>query len=353
MNAKRKVLHVCTLDKFIPPFIDFVEEHFDEFVTRHLFFITGDKERYPYRARGNIVHAQRGKKAQFLHLAKLAKAMQEADKIILHGLFNQHVVRLLFVMPWVLEKCYWVMWGGDLYAYQLGDRNSKRWKLNEFFRRPVIRNMGNLVTGTPGDVELARKWYHARGQHIRCFNYPSNVFEPGTCVVDKERCGTNILVGNSSDPTNHHKEALDQLRPYKNNDIKIFCPLSYGNQEYALEVIDYAKSIFGEKFVAIAEFMEKNKYEEFLQTIDVAIFNHKRQQAFGNTLMLLGYGKKVFLRKESTLNAVLKGLEITVFDSEVINIERLSPELAARNTKIVIDNFSKESLVESLKRWLQ
>lgn len=352
MDTKNKVLHVCNLDKFIPPFIEFLEEHFDDFATRHIFFIAGDIVRYPYHARANIVQAQRGRMSQVLHLARLAAAMQKADKIILHGLFNKYVVILLFLMPWLLQKCYWVMWGGDLYVYQLGNRYSKSWKLKEFFRRPVIRRMGYLVTGTPGDVELARKWYDARGQHIRCFNYPSNIFEPSTCLEDKKHSGINILVGNSADPSNNHKEVLDRLRQYKDINIKIFCPLSYGNKEYANKVMDYGKSIFGNKFIPITEFLKGDEYNEFLQTIDSAIFNHTRQQAFGNILKLLGYGKKVFIRKESTLNGVLECYGIVIFDSTSIDIKKLNPKLADRNTKIVTNNFSKKTLAESLNMWI-
>lgn len=351
LNAKGKVLHVCSLDKFIPPFIDFVEEYFDDFASRHVFFIAANHRPYNYKIRENTINCGNGYINQIVYLPRIALAMILADKIVLHNLFNPYKVILLALMPWLLKKCYWVMWGGDLYVYQLGERKWK-WKLSEFFRRPVIRNIGYLVTGTPGDVELARKWYGACGQHIRCFNYPSNVFKPVVYLEDKEHSGTNILVGNSADPSNNHKEVLDKLVLYKNNDIKIFCPLSYGNQEYAAGVIDYGKSIFGEKFFPMTDFLDRDKYLKYLQETDVAIFNHKRQQAFGNALMLLGYGKKVFVRKESTLNGVFEGIGLTVFNSEYIDIEKLSPELAARNSQIVIENFSKESLVASLKRWL-
>ena len=351
MNAKGKVLHVCSLDKFIPPFIDFVEEHFDDFATRHVFFIAANHRLYNYKIRENTINCGNGYINQIVYLPRIALAMILADKIVLHNLFNPYKVILLTLMPWLLKKCYWVMWGGDLYVYQIGERKWK-WKLSEFFRRPVIRNIGYLVTGTPGDVELARRWYDARGQHIRCFNYPSNVFEPAAYLEVKHHSGTKILVGNSADPSNNHKEVLDKLKPYKGNDIKIFCPLSYGNQEYAAKVIDYGKSIFGEKFVPMTDFLERDKYLQFLQEIDVAIFNHKRQQAMGNILMLLGYGKKVFIRKESTLMGLFNSNGIAIFDSDIINIDKLSQQLAESNRKIILDCFSEESLVKSLQEWI-
>ena len=48
--------------------------------------------------------------------------------------------------------------------------------------------------------------------------------------------------------------------------------------------------------------MPFNQYLEFLGKIDIAIFNHRRQQGFGNAITLLGLGKKVYLNSVSTLN---------------------------------------------------
>jgi hypothetical protein len=43
----------------------------------------------------------------------------------------------------------------------------------------------------------------------------------------------SILLGNSADPSNNHVEALERLLPYRDQDIKIYAPLSYGDQRPA------------------------------------------------------------------------------------------------------------------------
>src|SRR5690606_38136182 len=143
---------------------------------------------------------------------------------VLHGLFNPKILLILFLMPWQLKKCYWVMWGGDLYVYQFGEKNWK-WRVREFLRRPVIKNMGHLVTYIPGDVELARQWYGAKGEYHECLMYLSNVVDPDIIQAAQagleEHKGQNILVGNSADPINNHIEALEKLLPYKDENIKI------------------------------------------------------------------------------------------------------------------------------------
>ncbi|MFC6669724.1 hypothetical protein [Marinobacterium aestuariivivens] len=57
----------------------------------------------------------------------LSKSMWQAEKIILHGLFNSHIFYILAFQPWLLRKCSWVIWGGDLYIREAKIRDW-RWK---------------------------------------------------------------------------------------------------------------------------------------------------------------------------------------------------------------------------------
>ena len=57
-------------------------------------------------------------------------------------------------------------------------------------------------------------------------------------------------MGNSTDTSNCHFEMFDLLLPYKDEDILIYCPLSYGPYTaYGDSVIKRGKELFGEKFV--------------------------------------------------------------------------------------------------------
>ncbi len=144
-----KILHIITLDKFIPPFIDFVGENFD--IASHRFIIIGKKE-YKDGLLQNHPIIWINKKTKFF---ELLRAMYKAEKIILHGLWNKQIIQLLFLQPWLLKKCYWVMWGGDFYFPER----------QEWTKKQVIQKMGNLVTYIKGDYELAQKWYGATGHY--------------------------------------------------------------------------------------------------------------------------------------------------------------------------------------------
>ena len=98
------------------------------------------------------------------------------------------------------------------------------------------------------------QWYGVSGKWHECFMYPSNLYRE-LPVHDSPHDGLNILLGNSADPSNNHKEVLDKLRSYATENIRIYCPLSYGDRKYAQIVSDYGRLMFGEKFLALRDFM--------------------------------------------------------------------------------------------------
>src|SRR5690554_1631337 len=337
-----KILHIGGCDKFLPPFIELIKENFD--FDQHEFLLRSGMGKAPDYPNVKVYERKIIERLKFYIVALLK--MHRADKIILHGLFDIKLVFILFFTPWLLKKCYWVMWGGDLYVYKLGEKNH-RWRRNELFRRPIIKNMGNLVTYIEGDVDLARKWYGAKGQYHECLMYSSNLYKEYD-LPEKTSATINIQVGNSADPSNSHIDALKKLLPFKSDDICIYVPLSYGNQQHAQQVIKQGKEWFGDKFVALTDFMPFDEYLAFLGSIDIAIFNHKRQQAMGNTITLLGLGKTVYIRSDTTQWQFFKdkGLEINDIDK----LSKLEKAHSSSNQEKVKEYFSLDNLIQQYER---
>lgn len=230
------------------------------------------------------------------------------------------------------------MWGGDFY---FPERQHK-------WRRAVIRKMGHLVTYLKGDYELAQKWYDTKGKHHECFMYPSNLYKEYN-IKPKAHDTINIQLGNSADPSNNHIEVLKKLEKYKNEDIKIFVPLSYGDQDHAKEVIRYGKNIFKDKFIPLTEFIPFEKYLEFLGEIDIAIFAHKRQQAMGNTITLLGLGKKVYMRSDISPWQLFKDIDVKVYDVANIEIDLIDKQVQKENQEKIKEYFSQENYLKQLQ----
>lgn len=344
------ILHVAQLDKFIPPFVQLVKEEFNE--EKHQFWFTGSVEKYAIEQSETVYVCQGRNWGNLAGYAKLVKQLHSARKVMLHGLFNIRVVLVLALCPWILPKCHWVIWGGDLYQYRKAT-DTRRFRIKEALRRFVIRRIGHLVTYIDGDVELARRWYGAEGVHHECNMYLSNVVDPKMIAKSgpaSDHEGRKILLGNSADPSNNHIEALERLLPFKDQAIKIYAPLSYGDQNYARKVICQGNEWFGDKFVPIMDFMPFEQYLEFLKSLHVAIFNHQRQQAMGNTITLLGMGKTVYLRSDVSQWELFNNQGITVLDVERNDLKLLDSESVANNVRLVKEKFSRDKLIEQYAR---
>lgn len=339
----KKILHLANCAKFIPPFINIVKGEFN--FEEHDFLLTSEGKESDLINEKNVeIFFGKTLYSKLNYYIRVIIKMHQADKIILHSLFNLRLVQILFFTPWLLKKCYWIMWGGDLYSHKLSVRN-RRWKIGEFFRRPVIKNIGHLVTYIEGDLQFARKWYGARGQYHECLMYTSNLYKEYR--FPKKKANTiNIQVGNSADSTNNHMEVLEKLVPYKDQDICIYVPLSYGSQVYAETIISEGKRLFGSKFKPLTKIMPFDDYLTFLGSIDIAIFNHKRQQAMGNTITLLGLGKTIYMRSDTTQWNFFKSKGIEIKDVE--KLYTLEYENIIENTRIVKEYFSLCNYIKQL-----
>ncbi|MCC7583281.1 hypothetical protein FUU19_07050 [Serratia sp. Lou2A] len=339
-----KIVHICSLDKFIPPFIKHVDENFDS--KQHVYWILGERKDKELDTYNNINFLGKSKVSKAKNIFHLIKDIHYCDKIILHSFLGLQLALLFFFTPWVLKKCYWFIWGGDLYSYK-GRRNLK-WYVREFFRRPVIKRFGYLVTYIKGDYELAKIWYGCLGNYLECLMYTSNIYNE-LHLDDRNDDYITILLGNSADPSNNHISAFDRIAKFKNSKIKIISPLSYGKKEYAEEVIEKGVAIFGDSFIPITDFMPREQYFDILSKVDIAVFNHDRQQAMGNTISLLGLKKTVFINKKTTQWELFEDKNIKVFDVDDFSIKFISEEEKENNHVNIKNNFSYEQLTNQLR----
>jgi len=333
-----KVLHITILDKFIPPFITFVNENFNP--NDHLFIIIG-APRSEYGMDLNIENVfWLDSKSKMLELIKY---LYEANKIIVHGLWDERIVRLLYLKPRLLEKVYWVMWGGDFY---LPEEHSD-------IKRFVIKNIKNVITYTDGDVDYIKKYYKANPKHHKCLMYLSGIFDESkykACQkIEKDEIW--VLAGNSANNTNRHEFVFESVKKSGLENLKVIVPLSYdGNVEYKNKILNIGEKMFGDKFYPLLDFISYNEYLNMLYNIDIALFAHKIQQGMGNLIQLLGLGKKVYLNPESSLWNLFQDLGIKVYDiNGDIDLITNSEELE-NNKRIVKEVFSLKSLKTQLKR---
>jgi dTDP-N-acetylfucosamine:lipid II N-acetylfucosaminyltransferase len=344
----KSILHVCQMDKFIPPFVDFVNQVYG--TKDHEFWVFGRKVNLNEVDGNNVVRSFGGVK-QLLYYVLLVLKLHRSQKIILHGLFNIRIVFMLFFMPWLLRKCYWVVWGGDLYFYEV-EKKKVYLKLKEYFRANVIKSIGNFVVFIKGDYELLEKWYHVSGICHACIMYPSNLptltqIKPLIKARNKAS-KLNILVGNSASPTNNHIEIFNLIEGSSIRSFEMIVPLSYGLVNYRDSIVKEGELRFGKRFKALIDFLPIGEYLDIIDGIDIAIFNHSRQQGVGNTITLLAAGKTVYMQTGVSQWVFFEGLGVVLHDVSIGNFKVQDYSVTLNNRNRIIEYFSKDNYKRQL-----
>lgn len=321
------IVHICPADKFIPAFVEFVRENYDS--AEHKFYVQLDADnRDRLSAAPDLVLLD-----SVTATLDMMGAMEKAQKIILHSLWVYDANRILLENQDWLQRCYWNMWGGDFYNPESQSSGT----------HTLIRKMGFCLTDVDGDYELAREWYGTSAVHLRCLGYPSNMFSGDLVERDNSDC-FRILLGNSANPSNNHLAMLPRLAQFINQPARIFAPLSYGNKSYASQVCEWGQTLLADQFEPMLDALPLEQYKRFMRSIDIAIFNHDRQQALGNIIPLAGMGKKIYLQKNTPHARRLIEQGIQIFDVSEVNADPLPAEAARTNHERVSVHYSKERM---------
>jgi len=295
--------HFLIDSTYASDFIDFICDNYQE--ESHKFVVlTFLNERECVKNNKNIDKIDiLYKNRQFI---KYLLRIKRNDRLIIHGLFNKWVVYALFFKRQLLKRSTIVMWGADLYIHRTYSKSKKlRDKIMDFMRGHIFKNVNTLGFDMPTDYQLMKDWYKVtRRAFFITYPQPINkeLIDLALKAKSKASSTINILLGNSASKENNHIEAFEILSKYSDENIKIHCPLSYGDTEdYKKTVIEKGKSIFKDKFEPITNFMTPEEYAKFFSKMNVAIFNNNRQQAMGNITLASFLGCKVYLRQDTTM----------------------------------------------------
>lgn len=338
---KVKYLHLFTYVLFIEPYVNFINKNFNS--KEHLFLILTNTGKVNLKK--NVKKISKNLKDLLL----LIREIYRCEKIFLHGLVHYEIALIFFTQPWLIRKCNWVVLGVDLYQYKFRKKSFKS-NLYEVARRFVIKNMSGIVAFIREDYELVQKWYGAKGKYYYSFLYPNLIYkELDLSKAMRDNKKTYIQVGNSADPALNHLEVFSRLEKYKDKAIEIVCPLAYGNKSYRDKVIEQGIKIFDNKFNPIKELVSFEKYSEFLAKIDIAIFNYEGQQALGNIIILLGLGKKVYIRDDITSWKLCSdfGLKVYSFNNNFDELfEKMPNDVKLKNIDSIKKHFTEKKLKE-------
>lgn len=343
-----KIIHIMPREKFTERFVNFIFSNFD--FSEHFFFLTGEYTEYNINQTFQS-HITWVTNYRELYQNQTYKNMLlECEKIIINGVWGSEM--MLFYFPrYIRKKTYLFFWGADIYGLRekIPFREIRK-RCKRAARKYLIKNVGGIVTLIQGDFDVLQKYVKVKGNHfVARMASNKEVYEMQEALLDyhKPTDPYYVLLGNSATASNRHYEMIDLVIKYKDSNIKFLCPLSYGDMDYARDVIAYGNEKLGDSFVPLTEFMEAREYYQLLNKCSAGIFNNDRQQALGNILALLRFGAKVYLREGTSMWEFLKEKGMLVYNMEQLSDDFVNPseEMQCKNHNAIIEYFKIENAV--------
>ena len=277
----------------------------------------------------------------------------------------------------------WFFWGADIYDI-LGRRGFRLYSDNNSFYK--AKGAAHVNKSIKASIDLfLEKLRYSLSYYSRCFFLDKKIdfvvcnsedeFELFCKYVRFSRCkgrlnyqyypvedtlgelmdlklhGNSIIIGNSANPTNNHEYILQLLEGVSYGERKVYVPLNYSRlADYVRVIEDKYSTLPG--VVILNDFMPLDDYHRLLADCSTFIYGHFRAEAWGNIMVALYLGGKVYVSKHSILPAYLNSLGCKFFTTEDLGTtfqEELSEEEMNRNRRIVMKNFSKEVNREYIK----
>lgn len=210
--------------------------------------------------------------------------------------------------------------------------------------------------------EFVKSIYPSLKARRVCGTFNQNVDKAinyGLKPIPNENEPMKILLGNSSDPTGNHLDAIKFLCNRLERNSEIFCLLSYGDTASRDWTMEYGKRVFGERFHPILDYMQRDEFVSFMQSMDVVIMYHNRSQAAGNVMTAITLGKPVFMKPNSTLFSNVQSIGVSsvysVQQIGVCNIRETIKEAQSNrqhNISLIESEYSDETRLKHLKALL-
>lgn len=326
-------------------YIEFIKKYFN--IENHYFIIyqKDDPQNIEFKVEKNILLIN--------NLRELIKfyiffSFKKYKKIIIHGFYWPYLGIFYFIKRNYLKKSYWMTWGGD---YRNIKPKTIKGKLNKIINDYIKSQFYGYINGLELEIKKIEKQYKIKkGKYYKLFY--SYGLDKKIILKNISNESINILIGNSASKLNNHLEVFEKLKD--NKKIKVFCPLAYGdekNLEWTKIILKKGKIYFGERFVPILKMLPYEEYKFFLSQIDIAIFAYDVQASFGNIILLLGLGKTIYLKKDSSVKFFLDSNKIeTKKFEELKELKKLDENILKSNSEKVNNLFLDRVIA---KEWME
>ncbi|MCX7161726.1 MAG: TDP-N-acetylfucosamine:lipid II N-acetylfucosaminyltransferase [Rhodocyclales bacterium] len=322
-TATRKIAHIILDEKFI----DMAYREFEA--------VAPGKNILVMLGRPRPLRHVRSTDIMFLSVRRARHLVQseECGAVVFHSLADEMLPLIRHIPP--AKKVIWLGWGYDYYgrllagAYPEGLLLPLSRQLLENAPRPgrvralasacerwinlalgnsvryhstLLRRVDYFAPVIDSEYRLAcqlNPWFRPA---CASWNYGTVESDMGGAQPTEDPLGGNILIGNSATIENNHLEIFELLlRHVDLSGRQIIVPLSYGDDWYRDRIVASGQHLFGDRFVPLTSFMDRQAYVEVLHGCGHVFMNHLRQQALGNICIMMLKGARIYMNPLSPL----------------------------------------------------
>ena len=288
--------------------------------------------------------------------------LKEYDIIVFHSLSLPVNMKMYIGLlhQKLINKIVWIEWGYDLYLEQApGIKGKIIYNIKALTRRFFEKYIPYFIAIHPADVESYHKIIKGKAKVYVALYRSSNNVEPSlehyTKITIHQRIQNNeellIQVNHRADRILNHKKILNYLKKYRDNNIKLFIPLCYGDKEYGDEIEDYAKCLFGDKVICPRDVIPYNDYMKILERVDIFVLNSERQIGLGNIHPMIRMEKKIYMPNTSVLFQYFRKISPAIQDVKQLEAESFLQLCEDVDMDMLRDHVNEYLSVDSPKVW--
>ena len=294
---------------------------------------------------------------------------QQYDKVFIHQ-FAPLLYR--WVATHNFKELNWMIWGADLYSlphlnvllyepvtYRDYVRKHKSWQdflynlkvsfAHSPFRNKAYSKVRNVLTWMDSEYLFARKNLPALRARHQFFFYENQLpyQELNDCADTSDVFENELplyILGNSSTPELNHVDAVLKMNEMKVR-ANLCVPISYGNATYARFLRKRLSCYRGGAIEFIDRYMDFSEYLQVLSKAQGLIMYNIRPQGYGNILMMMYLGKRVFLNGKNISIPDLRTNQFVSYSIDDIR-EHASIDKCNKNRRVISTVLAHEKLLK-------
>jgi len=240
-----------------------------------------------------------------LRLMFLLTRHSAKNKIVIHS--NQSLYRrpllFWFFIHFFLNRnqkknIVQVLWGLPMSADVRNHNAIRRYFFS--IQCKAMASLGYIVALSEEDYQKTKKFYNI-GKNLIQATYMNDDFTKYKEIFKEKKTNNikRIMVAHSAFSHNNHFITFKYLEKFKDKNIEIICPLSYGDESYKKDVIKKGNEIFGVRFIPHLELLPIDEYNKLLASVDIYISHAEMQTSLYVINYCICSGIKVYLNQNN------------------------------------------------------